>query len=226
MIFFHHIPKTAGTTINDAVYALNPETTLIVGREGPAALEGEDLSRLLFIGGHLPIHTIRHRVPSGSLHIATLRDPLLRIVSHFEMAYRDDAVFREEICSMDKWGIGFDTFYRRFIVEAKLTNLACAYFSPLPFFYDAVVSIREHFSLVADVSRLDEFQRGFQRLAAAHTEMCVPTEFPQKNRSASGEFDISRISESTLERIRADNQEDFLLHDWLIKQHSGIYTVL
>ncbi|WP_275287265.1 sulfotransferase family 2 domain-containing protein [Halomonas elongata] len=223
MIFFHHIPKTAGTTINDTIFKNNPDKTLIVGQEGVSALEGKNINDYDFVGGHLPFPDVKDMIQVEVSHVSILRNPLLRIISYFEMAYRDNEVFREEICSVDKWGVGFDVFYDRFIVKAGLVNISCSYFSKSKRFYDALVAIRENFSLVGDVSKLGGFTSSFNEIAKKNGSLLIPDQYPAKNRSSKGDSIIEKISPKTLEKIKDDNQEDFLLYWWLMKKHDGLF---
>ena len=223
MIIFHHIPKTAGTTINDGVYSKNPNTSLIVGKEGSSALERINIHDYKFIGGHLPFHEVKPLLHSSAKHISILRDPLLRIISYFEMAYRDNTVFREEICSLDKWGFGFDIFYDRFIRKANLENISCSYFTKSRNFYDAVSTIRDNFSILGDVTRMEDFELNFDKIAEMEEGFLKPASYPKKNKSSKGESVVDKISPVTLSRIREDNSEDFKLRYWLIERHNGLY---
>jgi len=223
MFIFHHIPKTAGSTFNHAVAAANNEGCHIIGAGGLRSAPDLDFSSLRFLGGHIPYpEAAGQGLDSGIVHVSILRDPLERIVSNFEMAYRDNRVFREEVCSSDKWGLGFRVFYERFILEEGLVNLQCQYFSTKGKFYDSVVSIDKNFHVVGSVGRFDDF-------AAAALEyldrqnLTRPKSFPQKNKSSQGENSARLIDPDLIERIKNENIEDLRLWNWINTRHDGLY---
>jgi hypothetical protein len=223
MFIFHHIPKTAGSTFNHAVKGANNEGCHIIGSGGLRSAPDLDFGLIRFLGGHITYPEVALRgLDSGIVHVSLLRDPLERIVSNFEMAYRDNRVFREEVCSTDKWGLGFRVFYERFIVDEGLVNLQCRYFSAKAKFYDSVVSIDKNFYLVSSVGRFDDF------VAAAlpyldQQNLTRPKSFPKKNKSSHGEDFASLINPDLIERIENENIEDFNLWNWINTRHDGLY---
>lgn len=223
MFIFHHIPKTAGSTFNHAVGGANNEGCHIVGSGGLDSAPDLDFGSTRFLGGHITYpEAARRGLDSGNVHVSILRNPLERIVSNFEMAYRDNRVFREEVCYTDKWGLGFRVFYGRFIVDEGLVNIQCKYFSAKAKFYDSVVSIDENFHLVGSVARFDDF------VAAAlpyldQQNILRPKSFPIKNKSSQGEDFASLIDADLIERIKEENIEDFNLWNWVNARHDGLY---
>lgn len=119
MFIFHHIPKTAGSTFNHAVVDANQGVARIVGAGGLSAAPNVDLTSVRFLCGHVTFEeAVARGLGRDSVHVSILRDPLKRIVSHFEMAFRDNEVLRTEICAIDKWKFGFEVFLRSFSMIA------------------------------------------------------------------------------------------------------------
>jgi hypothetical protein len=223
MFIFHHIPKTAGSTFSHAVSSANQEGSHIVGTGGLGSVPDLDFGTTRFLGGHITYpEAARRGLDSGNVHVSILRNPLERIVSNFEMAYRDDRVFREEVCSTDKWGLGFRVFYERFILDVGLANLQCQYFSEKAKFYDAVVSIDKNFHLVGSVSRFDYFVETAQPYLGQQN-LARPKSFPKKNKSSQGENFEALIDEGMIARIKRENTEDFDLWNWLNSKNGGIF---
>jgi hypothetical protein len=224
MIIFHHVPKTAGSTFHHAVVAANPDVSCMIGSEGLQSEPDRDFSRIRYLGGHIPFDDAKTSgLDQGNIHVSLLRDPIRRIVSHFEMAFRDDDVFREEICRGDKWGLGFEVFYERFIVDEGLVNLHCKYFSKKCRFYDAVAAIVMYFQVVGIVDDFDSFR---DATLAYFDELGLkkPEAFPVQNKSGSVEDCTALIDAGLLERIKRENVEDFRLYSWLKYRHEGLYV--
>ena len=224
MLIFHHIPKTAGSTFNHAVVDANQGVCRMFGAGGLSSAPNVDLTSVRFLCGHVTFDEAATRgLDRDNVHVSILRDPLKRIVSHFEMAFRDDAVFREEICSIDKWKFGFRVFYERFIVFNNLTNIQCKYFSKRGKFYDAVVTIAEQFHLVGSAERFDDFlDKALEYFEIQHLKR--PAAFPIKNQSSLGEDYRQLIDDDLLCKIEADNAEDFYLWRWLNVRHNGLFS--
>jgi hypothetical protein len=219
MIVFHHIPKTAGSTINHSICDANPETAIITNDMKNPLIEKDNYK---YIGGHIPFNALQD---PKYIHISVLRNPLLRIISYFEMAYRDNAIFREEICRIDKWGFGFEVFYDKFIVDQGLVNISCSFFSSDKNFYSALDCIKKNFTLIADISRMNDFQSILTESLMSACDLVIPESFPEKNKSSKHEVIIDKISPSLVKRIQMDNQEDYRLYRWLIERHNGLYTI-
>jgi len=224
MIIFHHVPKTAGSTLNHAIVNANPDVSCLIGAGGFRGRSDQDFSEIRYLGGHVTFEDTRKRgLHEGSIHVSLVREPLARIVSYFEMAYRDNDIFREEICGNDKWGQGFEVFYERFIVAERLTNIHCKYFSNFGRFYDAVVSIVNNFDAVGAVSRFEDFKDKLLTYFDRNN-LNTPISFPIENRSSLGENHRDLIDEYLIEKINHDNHEDFLLYNWLVSKYDGLYT--
>lgn len=223
MFIFHHIPKTAGSTFNHAVTGANNDGCRIIGSGGLRSAPDLDFGSIRFLGGHITYpEAARQGLDSDIVHVSVLRDPLERIVSNFEMAYRDNRVFREEVCSADKWGLGFRVFYDRFIVDEGLVNLQCQYFSTKAKFYDSVVSIDKNFHLVGSVGRFDDFVEAALPYLDQQN-ITRPKAFPRKNKSSHGEDFSSLIDADLIDRIKNENIEDINLWNWLTLKQNGIF---
>lgn len=224
MLIFHHIPKTAGSTFNHAVVNANKGAARLVGPGGLSAASNVDLTSLRFLGGHVTYSdAVSKGLDRGNVHVSILRDPLKRIVSNFEMAFRDNDVFRDEICAIDKWGFGFKVFYERFVLYNNLANIHCQYFSKTAKFYDAVVTITEKFHVIGSAERFDDFTAE----AVTHFDdqnLIKPTAFPIRNQSSLGEDYTRLIDPDMLDRIEDDNSEDFRLWHWLNMRHADLFV--
>jgi hypothetical protein len=223
MLVFHHIPKTAGSTFNHAVVDANPSVSRMFGADGLSFVKAADIRSLDFLCGHVTFGDFKALgLQKRSVHLSMLREPFQRIVSHFEMAFRDDEIFRDEICKLDKWGLGFQVFYERFILDQNLTNLQCKYFAQNGKFYDAVMTIAKEFHLVGTLNRFDAFANtaltSFDDLG-----LKKPMAFPKKNMSSAGEDYAALIPIALRRRIEVENLEDYRLWSWLNTRHDGLF---
>lgn len=224
MIVFHHIPKTAGSSLNETIWEENKNTSLVIGSEGIISHKEKLNNTYKYIGGHFSYQEfIQTTNYSNCNHISILRHPLARIISYFEMAYRDDEIVREEICRNDKWGKGFDIFYRRFIQQANLLNIQCLYFSKHGKFYDAAKVIREKFCLVGTVRKFDALKSILLDFYLENEGINIPASFPKRNISSKNENYLELISAKTLLAIENENLEDYDLYNWINEKYDGLY---
>ena len=80
-IFFLHIPKTAGSSINK--FFSNNLSSHLFHIEGITGLNKETCDNYEFISGHIPFTTINKLLPLDEwTTIATFRDPLSYVISH------------------------------------------------------------------------------------------------------------------------------------------------
>jgi hypothetical protein len=91
ILIFHHIPKTAGTSLRiwlwqtfgrDQVFWHGEDGALesVFDEKGPSYF-----NRFRVIGGHIPFsHPCIHALKPPKIHAAVIRDPVRQVVSHFE----------------------------------------------------------------------------------------------------------------------------------------------
>ena len=223
MIIFHHIPKSAGTTVSTAIVDANDAPSRVIGSEGISAHDPGELTQLAFLSGHVTFPEIRPLLADReTTHFSILRHPLERLISYFEMVYRDNAFFRDQICFKDKWSYGFDLFLDRFVDAASLNNLMCGYFHPSRRFYDAAHVITEKFDFVGSMDDLPAVTHYLEHALPA-AGLVAPSTLPKLNVSTKNEPFWRTIPGKTLDRVRESNRQDMLLYDWLIERHGGTF---
>lgn len=223
MIVFHHIPKSAGTSFSVAITQANDAPSLMVGAEGLAAYDNDRILTSSYLAGHVTYPEIAPLIEGReTLHFSVLRHPLERLISYFEMAYRDIDLFRDEVCHRDKWSVGFEVFLDRFIDTPGLNNLMCSYFHTSRSFYDAIKVITEKFDFVGGMDNLGAVEDFLAHALPTHG-LAVPDAYPKRNVSSKGEPFWRDMPGHLLDRVRTSNKEDFLLFDWLMTRHQGAY---
>jgi hypothetical protein len=139
-IYFYHIRKTAGTSINYSFFQLSGENPMRVHamiRSSPEkcfsmgnlVYQGSDRDRLL-IGdfsygfSHIPFHQLH--LPMSTFTFTILRDPAARLISHYKMIldYQKMDVKRDWLATELTWiGNSFSDFLRNIPKERLLNQL-------------------------------------------------------------------------------------------------------
>jgi hypothetical protein len=93
-LYFLHIPKTAGTTFTNIL-----QTHFDAADFCPAtrwhdllAMSPKEYRRFRLIAGHMS-YSLHHLIPKPLLYITMLRDPVDRVISHYEMVQRAGIYF-------------------------------------------------------------------------------------------------------------------------------------
>lgn len=89
VLFFHHIPKTAGTTLNGILEANFPQEAVLsaydhAGSQRLNSLDAHEFARLRLIQGHVFIHDFEAFFANPILAFTMLREPVARVVSEFD----------------------------------------------------------------------------------------------------------------------------------------------
>jgi hypothetical protein len=139
-IYFHHIRKTAGTSINYSFFQLTGEDPLRVHdiirsspektfRMGNLVYQGSNRD-LLHTGdfsygfSHIPFHQLH--LPMKTFTFTVLRDPAARLISHYKMIldYQRTHVRRDWLATEIAWiGSSFSDFLRNIPKERLLNQL-------------------------------------------------------------------------------------------------------
>lgn len=174
-IYFYHIRKTAGTSINYMFFELGGEDVLHIHKElcnnywYPTnkgifnAWDKHLLEKGLFFYGysHIPMHKIK--IPKDTFTFTCLRDPVERILSHYKMLLRfklnnkkKHPTFKEE----SKWlGETFGDFLRSIPKEHLFNQLYM--FSKDYNVDEAVKKVKECSFIVF----FDDFENGIKNLS-------------------------------------------------------------
>ena len=209
MIFFTHVPKTGGSTINEAARRLLKGDAAFVKR--PGDLEGLP-DTLRYIGGHVRFTESVERFPEANF-IGSLREPLHRVLSHYMMFLRDDP---------ESAGTSFREFYARHITKKKRDNLQCRFLCGEPSASKAFESIQRNYALVWTVSRTDdiwpivcEMLTG-KKISEPAPRMMVADNAPR-------DYDTYLPSEDAA-FVRGDNKQDTILHEWIAAAYNGLFV--
>lgn len=85
-LFFMHIPKTGGNSLNHWLLKHFSKSNILTHLEVKSALIPDKLGYAKCLTGHLPILSFRDRYPlSDYLRITMVRDPMSQLVSHLRM---------------------------------------------------------------------------------------------------------------------------------------------
>lgn len=174
LIFFVHIPKTAGTTFGSImvrqygrknIYACHPDPS-VVGRtpEDFKQMPVEERLRYRVVRGHFG-YGMHETIGEPAIYVTVLREPLDRAVSHFHYARkRKDHYLHNKIVSenlglkeyvVNGISLEMDNGQTRMLVgpEGETTPFGEC---PPEFLERAKQNLREHFAVVGTSERFDE----------------------------------------------------------------------
>jgi len=151
VVLFTHVPKTAGTTINDAVFRAIGERGFVqvANQSEVAALLKTGIGLgTRFVCGHINYWDAHRLAPSGKA-IAGLRNPVDRILSHYLMRIRDpdDPIVDQDMLA-HPFGPAFWSFYGKYIIGQRKDNLCSRYLCGVADFRTALETLSQRYMLV------------------------------------------------------------------------------
>ena len=250
MIFFSHVPRTAGTTIHS--YFSKPfggpeqvrsghfepgSRWLVVSSayELPAVAEVvRNLpDRHYYLGGHVGVHDLAAvgiTVEPDDIVIAMVRNPVERAISLFYLAQRSPDWL--PFLPPEATGRGFTYFYTHCRDSGVFFhNDHCRALAGSECFEDTLDRLESHFDLVGSTSAMGAFER-------ALTLVCAPlipgfAIAPGRENAAfhysteGGEWRPKhRVEElagpELIAKIESDNRDDIRLVDFIERHHNGV----
>ncbi len=173
-IYFYHVRKAAGTSLNHAMLSLGGEDGQDVYRrmhESYRLISGDKIfvgwrqvsiegGRYFYAFSHIPMH--RLALPPRTYTFTCLRDPVGRVVSHYKMLvnYRDNNVPHPCMVDEGPWlGSSFSDF---------LDNIPREHLQNQIYMFSASFDLNEAFDNILSCSRVlfvEDFERGLDQLA-------------------------------------------------------------
>lgn len=236
MIVFTHIPKTAGSTITEWITNYIPfDRAYIVNHDSNdrSALNGLDFEAVDYVGGHVRFAMAWPLIGPGT-YIATLRDPLERILSHYFFAIRHGGFSENLLANGVKQG--FESFYQIAIRDSGRLNLQCQYFHDSATAEAAIDTIVSYYRVVWDSHVTDEvlpyigdeiLKMPSLEASVLHPptrayEAPVATDSSALLRGARPANYREFLSPARAQEILAENSEDQALYAWL-REKGGIF---
>jgi len=219
-IYFHHIPKTAGTSLRDYLVARLGERNVAPAlRSGRMRDALREYDRFAAIAGHLDVD-LGDRLPDDRITVTLLRDPIDRVASAFYFernvydAGRRGGERRER--DLDAWLAALDT-----AAELSLNAHLVALW-PLAWVSAKVPSLDER--VAAAKRALDAFDVvGLQSsmpesivLLAARAGLVPPDVTPHANRTP-GRPPREELSPAALRRLEAMLGPDIEIHEYALR---------
>jgi hypothetical protein len=218
-----HIPKCAGETIREHLRGNLGEDRVLrfVRRRGKLRFFARngyvirpadyDPRRIRVLTGHHLARSGRNRLPGRpTREIALIRDPLTRIVSHYNYyirrmetdADRPSASF-EEWYATQRPNYMTDFFLTRYLEIGEPRLFLMAEREKFDLMHEALT----HFWYVADFRRCDEI------LAALSEELGISAEIERKNVTLHKHMEAATVPERLKARIAAENVVDQAIYD-------------
>jgi hypothetical protein len=212
-IFHIHIPKTAGSSLHAAFHREGWCTykSDLAGAPAPqraACYETFTLERIrrgMLIGGHRTLDSYIRMCKPGDVCIAFVRDPLERILSHYNylMTRLEQDPTAQDSKNMLLAGFVADDFkYSYARTDLFPRNIQCGYFCPQKTFSHAQLAISMHDVQVYDVEQYPGVVASF-----------LGTQGTDHENVSSKYLYSGDVSSRLREKIRVENKEDYLLFE-------------
>lgn len=218
-----HIPKCAGVTIHEHLRGnLGEDRVLhLVRRRGKLRFFARngyvirpadyDPRRIRVLTGHHLARSGRNRFPGRSTReIALIRDPLSRIVSHYNFyMWRMETYADRPSASFEEWyatqrpNYMTDFFLTRYLEIGEPRLFLMAEREKFDLMHEALT----HFWYVADFGRCDEM------LAALSEELGISAEIERKNVTPRKHMEATALPERLKAQIAAENAVDQAIYD-------------
>lgn len=218
MLVFVHIPKTAGTTLHKIITHQYPNNKIFIRHDsdGPwddAAVSALTTAHPQIVMGHLSVG-LHEKLP-GTRYLTCLREPVSRIVSHYQHALNDPAHYLHEPLVSRNLDLAE---YVSSGLSGELANGTTRMLAGVPDFHHSLVT-EETFQLALhnlrnrfDAVILSEsFDSGLLLLA---DDLHWNTPWYIRRKIGKSRPEASKPDERTLRAIADHNRFDCQLHTW------------
>jgi SAM-dependent methyltransferase len=119
-LYFHHIPKTGGWTLHGVLCQYFDDHEVCPARlwKQLITMPSEELSTYRLFSGHF-YYTVYDMLPSRPYTITMLRDPVQRMISHFQHIVREPSLFHHQQ-AVER---GIDGFFSQPEIQKSLRNV-------------------------------------------------------------------------------------------------------
>ena len=224
-LIFLHIPKAAGTTMNDIIERQFPQGTVFTV-DGARVRESvdefknlpeEERRRVRCLKGHIPFG-LHEYLPHPTTYITVLRNPVDRIISHYYYVLRTPHHYlyntvtagnmrlRDYVSS----GISPELMNGQTKTVSGLgkADMIVREYSSADLLEEAKRTLQDHFVSVGLVERFDETLVLFQRLLGWQNIFYVRRNVTKKHPSQ------QEIAKTTVEVIERENELDMALYEF------------
>ena len=238
-LIFLHIPKTAGTSLRQAIgSAYEPHERLYLydnpSLEGSLSpkefkqLPEETRARLRFVMGHIPFG-LHRSIPRESRYVVVLRDPVERVVSHYyhyrqvvdpgktNRAAAERRLIESEGVSLEDWAFGLERaeadnqLVRQISGKAGLRYGQCTEGT----LAQAIENIDEHFEMVM----FAESMTVSARMLGSRLGFAIPMQEPANvNARRPG---VADLDSQVVDRLRELNRFDVELYERMWSRFQG-----
>lgn len=220
-LVFTHIPKTAGTSLHEAIGAALDGNYAILT---PATLSEIEFKTIGGVGGHQPfLATPLSKTKRQLVHMTILRDPVDRMISFYKhvQARPNHLLSRTYPQLNDKNLLEFVEFLSEENYR-DVQNLQCHMISGAnseASFEKASRNLRNHFSLFGTVENMDLYLYRMAILLGVDK-----IDMPFKNKSRPKALDLEYAEQRALKAlINKISAQDVALYNWVREQEQEAY---